>query len=190
MRATPKIDSLLIAHHRERPLEAIVGVGKQSRTERYRERRPCSIQRLTRPQAVRFFINLNGRDVVTERDHLAGQTGFAHLNLFEHAERARDARPDDGAADPGQRCRLRGLWLKVSPATRFGRRVPAASACAKANCVGKVASNRAAPAGSQQSSPRGGRLLRAVKSDSGLLRPLLQNLCREQLMTHWIGRED
>jgi hypothetical protein len=36
-------------------------------------------------------------------DHFTGQTGFAHLNLIEHAEWARDARPDDWAADPGQR---------------------------------------------------------------------------------------
>ena len=103
LRAAPQIDPLLIAHHFERPLQAVIGIGEQSRTKRYRKRRTRSKQRFAGPQAVGLFVNLNGRDVVRQRDYFAGQTRFAHLNLFEHAERAGDARPDNRAADPGQR---------------------------------------------------------------------------------------
>ena len=103
LRAASKVDSLLIAHHRKRPLEAVVCVRKQSWAEQNRQRRPRSVQRLTRPQAVGLFINLNRRDVMVESDDFAGQARFAHLHLFEHAERPGNPRPDDWAADPRQR---------------------------------------------------------------------------------------
>src|SRR5258708_6040698 len=84
LRTVPNIDSLLVANYRQGPLEAIVGIGKQSGTEHDRQGSSRSADRLTRSQAVRLLINLNRRDVVVDSDHLTGQTRFAHLNLLEH----------------------------------------------------------------------------------------------------------
>ena len=168
LRASPQVDPLLIAHHFKRPLQAVVGVGEQSRAKQYRERRTGSKQRLARPQAVGLFVNLNGRDVVIERDYLAGQTCFAHLNLFEHAERTGDPRPDNGAADPGQRADRVKTRLKVLPCDKIWNTCSRSVSCARANWVGNVASKRHAPAGSQQPSPCGGGLRRAMEPDCRL----------------------